>query len=74
MHTGEFRKNPFKYGTMPAALPSELMELIKEYEQKKRVELFDIIDYHARFETIRPFEDGNGRLGAFCGAQRQLVR
>lgn len=63
LHTGEFRKNLFKYGTMPAAVPFELMELIKEYEQKKKIELFDIIDFHARFESIRPFEDGNGRLG-----------
>ena len=63
MRTGEFRKNLFKYGTTPATLPIELMELIKEYEQKKKIELSDILDFHARFESIRPCEDGNGRLG-----------
>lgn len=63
LHTGEFRKTPFKYGTIPESIPSELMELLKEYEQKKKIELSDIIDFHVRFESIRPFEDGNGRLG-----------
>lgn len=63
LHTGEFRKTTFKYGAMPDSISSELMGLLKKYEQKKKIELNDIIDFHVHFESIRPFEDGNGRLG-----------
>lgn len=63
MRTGEFRAQPHMYGLPPTEISKALNALIKEYEAKKKVELADILDFHVRFERIRPFEDGNGRLG-----------
>jgi fido (protein-threonine AMPylation protein) len=63
MRTGEFRAQPHMYGFPPTEISKALNALIKEYEAKKQVELDDILDFYVRFERIRPFEDGNGRLG-----------
>lgn len=37
--------------------------LLAEYTGKKKVELRDIAKFHAVFENIHPFQDGNGRVG-----------
>lgn len=63
LHIGEYRTTPDKFGVDAAAVPSALSALITEYESKKEIQLKDILDFHARFEAIHPFEDGNGRVG-----------
>ena len=37
--------------------------LIKEYESQKYIGFHEILDFHVKFERIRPFEDCNGRVG-----------
>lgn len=48
--------------TSPAEVSFQLRTLLKEYSYKK-IELDDILDFHAKFEKIHPFYDGNGRIG-----------
>lgn len=49
--------------TKPAEVAAEIKALIKEYNSKAEITFDDILDFHVRFETIHPFQDGNGRVG-----------
>lgn len=62
-----YRKTPAskKFGktTPPAKISAAMADLIEKYEAKKSVDLEDILDFHVKFERIRPYEDCNGRIG-----------
>ena len=60
--SGEYRTSPNKIGVPPKEINRALGELIKEYE-KQPADFERILDFHVRFERIRPFEDYNGRVG-----------
>lgn len=66
-HPGEYRRDICTIGktktTPPKNINSQMNALIAEYESLDKVELAQILDFHVRFERIRPFTDGNGRLG-----------
>lgn len=59
---GEFRKAPSKIGVLPKEINRALTDLIKVYEQQS-ADMERILDFHVRFERIRPFDDYNGRVG-----------
>ena len=61
-HCGEYRKEANKIGVLPREINRELTELIKDYEQQP-ADMDRILDFHVRFERIRPFDDYNGRVG-----------
>lgn len=64
---GEYKLLPNEVGGMETAAPEnvadEIRSLLKEYNDKKKPSLDDIIGFHQRFESIHPFQDGNGRVG-----------
>ena len=66
-HPGEYRRDTCTIGktktTPPKNINSQMNALIAEYESLDKVELAQILDFHVRFERIRPFTDGNGRIG-----------
>lgn len=41
----------------------EMARLLVDYRQLSKINLEDIIEFHYKFETIHPFQDGNGRVG-----------
>lgn len=64
---GDWKKRVNYVGNISTALPQEVPEkidsLLSEYNSRKIVELKDIAKFHAMFENIHPFQDGNGRVG-----------
>lgn len=66
--TGEYRTKSASIGKKPACSPKDinkaLGDLINEYEEVKTPHTIEhILDFHVRFEKIRPFDDYNGRIG-----------
>ena len=49
--------------TKPAEVAGAIKALLKEYNSKSEITFDDILDFHVRFESIHPFQDGNGRVG-----------
>ncbi|MDR3765927.1 MAG: Fic family protein [Butyricicoccus sp.] len=64
---GDFKALPNEVGgretVRPENVEPELRKLLKQYHALSAVKVEDIIDFHARFEAIHPFQDGNGRVG-----------
>lgn len=49
--------------TAPGAVADEMKVLLEGYNNKKEIQLYDLLKFHADFEQIHPFQDGNGRVG-----------
>lgn len=65
-NVGDYKKLPNEVGGNATCPPEEvharMKTLLASYNDKKEKSLEDIIDLHQKFETIHPFQDGNGRV------------
>ncbi len=73
---GDYKKRANVVGGSETTKPSEvhmrMKALIDEYNAKDKVTIEDIIAFHAEFEHIHPFQDGNGRVGRLVALKECL--
>lgn len=66
-NVGEYKKLPNEAGNIKTSLPKnvqrDVKKLLEWYNSLEKVSINEIIEFHAKFEKIHPFQDGNGRVG-----------
>ena len=67
-NVGEYKQRANTIGigiktTSPNNVEKEMSKLMDWYNSLKQVSIKEIIEFHYRFESIHPFQDGNGRIG-----------
>jgi filamentation induced by cAMP protein fic len=67
-NVGEYKQRANTIGsgiktTSPNNVEKEMSKLIDWYNSLKQITINEIIEFHYRFESIHPFQDGNGRIG-----------
>ena len=56
----------------PKDVPKRMKALLESYNARSTVTLEDIVAFHAAFEHIHPFQDGNGRVGRLIALKECL--
>ena len=63
---GDYKKRPnmisIHQTTLPSQVPEAMTELLNWYHAQD-ISLETLAEFHARYEIIHPFQDGNGRTG-----------
>ena len=63
---GDYKKRPNMVGMYKTTLPDEVateMSRLLDWYSKQEKNLNTMAEFHARYEMIHPFQDGNGRTG-----------
>lgn len=64
---GDYKKLSNEVGglktTEPKNVERDMKKLLEWYDSLEQVTIKEIIEFHAKFEKIHPFQDGNGRIG-----------
>ena len=67
MPFGEYKKRPNMIGiyetALPKDVPEKMQELLAWYSEIPVKTLAIMAQFHARYESLHPFQDGNGRTG-----------
>lgn len=73
---GDYKRRPNVVGghetTRPNDVPGKMNDLLRAYNSRESVTIYDIIAFHAEFEKIHPFQDGNGRVGRLIALKECL--
>ena len=56
----------------PTDVPARMKALLADYNAQKVITVNDVIAFHAEFEYIHPFQDGNGRVGRLVALKECL--
>ena len=67
-NVGEYKQRANTIGsgiktTSPNNVEKEMAKLMDWYNSLKQVTIKELIEFHYKFESIHPFQDGNGRIG-----------
>ncbi|MBO4432947.1 MAG: Fic family protein [Clostridia bacterium] len=73
---GDYKRRPNVVGgretAKPKDVPARMKELLEDYNAKQIITLCEIVAFHAGFEKIHPFQDGNGRVGRLVALKECL--